>query len=140
MNEIQTYLDAIAFLAANTSILTRLGWTLVASIVLGVLFLDKFRLWLWVIFFLAFVGLTQWQINVLMLELGYTQAQIIPPHLITIISGLVFITGSGLGYWIKSRKSLKYTKDSPNKVAVKIIEKVNGGAIETSTDAKYQSY
>jgi len=140
MTEIQTYLDAIAYLAANTEVLTRLAWTLIASSIMGAFFLNRFKIWLWVIFLLAFMILTQWQVDMVMRDLGFTPAQIMPPHMITVISGLIFMAGSGLGYWIKTKKIPKYAEESPAQIAVKVMDKINGGAIETSSDAKYQNY
>ena len=99
---------------------------------MGAVLLDRFKAWLWILMLFSFIALTQWQIDMVSHELGFTREQIMPPHLITILSALIFSSGSGLGYWIKTRKMPDYAKESPEIVADKIVKKVNGGAIDSS--------
>ena len=132
MNNIQIYLDALYFIVKHTDILMGFGLTLAVSIALGALFLDRFVLWLWVLIFLLFLGLTQYQINNALKILEYNPYQIVPPRMITIISSIIFIAGSGLGYFIKVKRqqqlqSLKSADDE----AKEIVTKVNGGDTET---------
>lgn len=132
MMTFQTYVDAICFLASNTDILGRLGITLTVSIAIGALFLDRFRLWLWVVIAGVFLTLTQWQINLAMHELGFTDMEIVSPHVITILSGILFVSGSGIGYYLKKKFALAYTQESPEVVAERIIREINGGATDES--------
>ena len=132
MIEIQNYLNALLYIIVRTNILQQFGWTLAISILLGALFLDRFKVLLWSVFLVTFLVLTQWQISTVMQEWGLTAQQIAQPHIITVISGLLFTIGSGTGYAIKKRCTLAYTKESPEVVAKEIIKKVNGGAMENS--------
>ena len=132
MSDIQNYLNALLYIIVRTNILQQFGWTLAISMVLGALFLEKFKVLLWIIFLVAFLALTQWQISTVMQEWGLTAQQIAQPHIITVISGLLFTLGSGVGYAIKNKCTLAYTKESPEVVAEEIIKKVNGGVMENS--------
>ncbi|KKM61176.1 hypothetical protein LCGC14_1534370 [marine sediment metagenome] len=132
MIEIQNYLNALLYIIVRTNILQQFGWTLAISMLLGALFLDRFKVLLWSVFLVTFLVLTQWQISTVMQEWGLTAQQIAQPHIITVISGLLFTIGSGTGYAIKKRCTLAYTKESPEVVAKEIIKKVNGGAMENS--------
>lgn len=127
MIDLQLYLDTFAFIVANTDILMRLGWTFAASIALGAIFLGRFRIWLWIIIVVSFVGLTQWQVDMVLRELGFSKSQIMTPHIITILSGTIFTTGAGIGFYLKERFKLAYTKEPPDVVADAVIKKVNGG-------------
>lgn len=127
MSDLQLYLDTFAFIVANTDILMRLGLTFAASIALGAIFLDRFRIWLWIIIIIAFVGLTQWQVDMVFRELGFTRSQIMTPHVITVLSGVVFTTGAGIGFYLKEKFKLAYTKEPPDVVADSVLKKVNGG-------------
>ena len=130
MSEIQIYLDALSFIIISTDILGRFGITLAVGAVVGAVMLDKFRFWIWIVAMSAFLILTQWQVNIAMHELGFTQFQAIQPLLITVISGFLFVFGAGTGYAIRKRFELAYTKNSPVKVATEIITEINGGEIE----------
>ena len=112
--------------------LSRFSVTLVVSIVLGAFVLDRFKIWRWSIVMLVFLILTQFQVNAVFRELGLTNYQIAQPHIITVLSGIVFAFGSGVGYLIKSRSYLAYTKYSARIVATEIVNEVNGGVIENS--------
>ncbi|KKM64238.1 hypothetical protein LCGC14_1503420, partial [marine sediment metagenome] len=70
--------------------------------------------------------------STVMQEWGLTAQQIAQPHIITVISGLLFTLGSGVGYAIKKNCTLAYAKESPEVVAKEIIKKVNGGVMENS--------
>ena len=132
MNDIQSYLDAFAYVVTHTEILARFSITLVVSIILGAFVLDRFKIWRWSIVMIVFLILTQFQVTAVLRELGLTNYQIAQPHIITILSGVVFALGSGIGYLIKSRSYLAYTEYSAQTVAVEIVNEVNGGAIENS--------
>ncbi|MCK4828148.1 hypothetical protein KA005_71120 [bacterium] len=134
MTDIQVYLDAFSFLLSSTEILSRFGIALAVSIVAGALFLDRFRLWFGIVMMIIFLALTQWQINFAMRDLGFTNAQIMPPHIIMIISGILFVAGSGIGYALKMKFTLPYTDESPEVVAEDIVHKINGGAMDHSPD------
>ena len=134
MTGIQVYLDAFYFIIARTNVLMYVGITLAVSITVGVLFLDRFVLWLWAIIFVLFLSITQYQINNAMEMLEYSPYQIAQPFVITIMSAVLFVTGSGLGYWIKVKclERMRET-ESPDIVAKEIVAKVNGGSyIENS--------
>ena len=132
MNDFQTYIDALSFLVTHTEILERLSWMIAAGILIGAIVLDRFKIWLWVAIFLVFIVLTQWQIQVVMEELGFTRYEITMPHVITILSGVLFVSGSGLGYFVREKFRLAYAKEPPDIVANSVLKKVNGGAIENS--------
>ena len=132
MIDIQSYLAAFSYLVTHTEILARFSVTLVVSIVLGAFVLDRFKIWRWSIVMIVFLVLTQFQVNAVLRELGLTNYQIAQPHVITILSGMVFAFGSGVGYLIKSRSYLAYTKYSAQAVATEIVSEVNGGVIENS--------
>ena len=136
MTNIQTYIDAFFFLIENTHVLSRLSITLAISIVMGALILDRFKVRLWIIPMIVFLILTQWQLDAIMRELGYTQIQITQPHVLTLISAVLFVIGSGTGYLIKKKFYLAYTKDTAEHVAENIITEINGGVIEKSTLSK----
>lgn len=131
MSEIQNYLNAFLFIAVRTDLLTQLGWTLAISLILGALFLEKFKVWIWILFLSTFLILTQWQISTVISEWGLTAQQIAQPHIVTVISGLLFILGSCTGYALKKRCNLAYMEESPKIVAEEIIQKINGGAMES---------
>lgn len=132
MTDIQSYLNAFSYLVTNTEILARFSLTLVVSIILGVFVLDRFKIWRWSIVMIVFLVLTQFQVNAVLYELGLSNYQIAQPHIIMIASGIVFAVGSGIGYLIKSRSYLAYTKYSAQTVATEIVNEVNGGAVENS--------
>lgn len=132
MTNIQTYLDAFYFLTEHTDVLSRFGITLVVSIILGAFMLNKFKIWLWAIMMGVFLALTQWQVQAVMYDLGFSSVQIMQPHVITIVSGILFVSGSGIGYYIKHHFALAYTDKSPEIVAKEIITEINGGVIENS--------
>jgi hypothetical protein len=136
MTNIQAYLDAFYFLTEHTDVLSRFGITLVISIILGTFMLNKFKIWLWVVMMGVFLALTQWQVQAVMYDLGFSSAQIMRPHIITIVSGILFVSGSGIGYYIKHHFALAYTNESPEAVAKEIITEINGGVIENSTLSK----
>lgn len=132
MTEFQSYWDAFSYVITHTEILARFSVTLVVSIVLGAFVLDRFKIWRWSIVMLVFLVLTQFQVNAVLQELGLTNYQIAQPHIIMVISGIVFALGSGVGYLIKSRSYLAYTKYSAQVVATEIVDEVNGGDTENS--------
>ncbi|KKN18429.1 hypothetical protein LCGC14_0955770, partial [marine sediment metagenome] len=47
MSDIQNYLNAFLYIVVRTNILQQFGWTLAISMILGALFLDKFKVLLW---------------------------------------------------------------------------------------------
>lgn len=128
MTDIQIYLDAFYFVIAHTNILTGFGATFAVSIAVGALFLDRFVLWLWLIIFILFLSLTQYQVNQAMEILKYTPYQMAQPLVITVVSAVIFVSGSGLGYWIKVKCLARIeSTESPDVVAKEIVAKVNGG-------------
>ena len=132
MIELQIYLDAFAFLIRNTDVLIRFGWTVAIGILIGALFLDRFKIWRWAVILLTFLALTQWQVQEVMEVMGFSRLEILQPHIITIIAGICFAFGAWGGYWLRFKCTLAYTKQNPHDVAHTIIEEVNGNVTETS--------
>lgn len=132
MTSIQAYLDAFYYLTEHTNILGGFSITLVVSVILGAFMLDRFKIWRWTVIVTVFLLLTQYQVNTVLRELGFTGLQIIQPHAIAILSTILFAIGSGIGYMIKRKFYLAYTNKSPEIVATEIITEVNGGAIKSA--------
>jgi hypothetical protein len=133
MTNIQSYLDTFYFLIEHTNILGNFSIVLIVSIILGALVLDRFKIWRWAIVMTVYLILTQYQVDAVLRALGFTTYQVIQPLMVSIISSIFFATGSGIGYYIKKKFELAYTRESPEAVAKEVIAEVNGGVIENST-------
>ena len=137
MSDFQVYEFTLRFFLEHPEILGRFALVFALSAILGVMILDRFKIGLWVAFIGLFILLNQWQIDVIMTELGFTNAQIMQPHVITIFSALMFVSGAATGYFIKKKFYLAYTKQKPQVVASEIVSEINGTFVDNSESLEY---